>query len=252
LAQNRKKWKPCQSGFSIGRLHFAGPSSGEWFYLRTLLTVVKGATSFEHLRSFEGVLQLTFKAACLAQGLLEDDMEWRLCLQEAAVMQTGSNLRRLFATLLLHCFPSDPAHLWGLFREQICDDLQYQLEHRHGIQDHVQDQVYDFGLFLINKILVQAGRSLDQFQDMPQIIGHWEDIVGNHFIAEQRNYNPDGQLEMASANIARLNPGQKLVHETILNSTLSREGGLFFVNGPGGTGKSFTWTHLLTLSGGEV
>ena len=79
---------------------------------------------------------------------------------------------------------------------------------------------YDFGLYLIDKILNQAGKSLDQFRDMPQVTGHWEEIVRNWFVAEQRAYDPDAELARATQNIARLNPGQKLVHDQILASVL--------------------------------
>ena len=153
-----KKWRPHQRDFSIGRIHFASPSSGEHFYLRTLLTIVRGPTSFQDFQSFQGTVHPTFKAACLACGLLEDDLEWRLCLQEAA----GSQLRQLFTTLLLQCAPSDPAHLWDLFKEHICDNSQYQLQHKHHIEQAAEDQVYDFGLFLIDRFLLQAGKSLNQ------------------------------------------------------------------------------------------
>ena len=34
-----KKWKPRDRGTAIGRMYFASPSSGERFYLRTLLTI---------------------------------------------------------------------------------------------------------------------------------------------------------------------------------------------------------------------
>ena len=43
------------------------------FYLCTLLFSVKGATLFEDLHKFNGVLYPTFHAACLAHGLLEDE-----------------------------------------------------------------------------------------------------------------------------------------------------------------------------------
>ena len=76
--------------------------------MRTLLTVVRDATSFESLRTYQGIKYSTYKEACLAHGLLEDDSEWRLCLQDAGTMQSGSQLRRLFRTMLAFCFPYEP------------------------------------------------------------------------------------------------------------------------------------------------
>ena len=100
------KWAPRQRGFAIGRMYYAHPNSGEHFYLRTLLAAVKGATSFEDLRTVNGVIHPTFHAACLAHGLLEDDNEWRQCLQEAAHMASGHQLCNLFVTILRDCSPS--------------------------------------------------------------------------------------------------------------------------------------------------
>ena len=95
------------------------PNGGERFYLRLLLTVVKGmlflltissnkpliyflaTTSYQALRTVNGVLCNTFKDACQARGLLDDDQEWLFCLQEAAGMCTGQGLHNLFVTILL-------------------------------------------------------------------------------------------------------------------------------------------------------
>jgi hypothetical protein len=122
--------------------------------------------------------------------------------------------------------------------------LEYQLQNKHGIHHPTNDQIYDFGLFLIDKIMRQGGKSLDHFADMPQIMGQWQDVIGNRFIAEQRDYDPVTEQEQATINIAMLNPEQKRVYDEIFHSATNGEGGLFFVNGPGGTGKSFTWNTL--------
>src|SRR6266403_1572611 len=52
--RDRRIWTVRRRGFQIGRMYYAHPSSGERFYLRLLLTSVKGATSFEDLHSFQG------------------------------------------------------------------------------------------------------------------------------------------------------------------------------------------------------
>jgi hypothetical protein len=112
-----KRWLIRQKNPAIGRMYFVPPTAGEQFYLRTLLTVVKGARSFEDLRRYNTIEPCpTFHAACLARGLLEDDGEWTQCLAEASVMQTGTYLRQLFTTILLFCAPSQPDRLWSQYR----------------------------------------------------------------------------------------------------------------------------------------
>src|SRR5882762_6531572 len=124
-------------------------SDDELFYLRTLLTVVKGPTSFEGVRQFNSTTHPTFYEACLARGLLEDDGEWRQCLLKASYMQTGERLRHLFALLLLSCTPTRLEQLWNDFREHICDDLRAHLR-SSGWQIPQDEDIFDYGLWLLN------------------------------------------------------------------------------------------------------
>ena len=52
------------------------PTSGEWFYLKMLLNVVKGPRSFKEIRTINGVRYPTYEATCYALGLLDGDQEW--------------------------------------------------------------------------------------------------------------------------------------------------------------------------------
>ncbi|PIA35515.1 hypothetical protein AQUCO_03500110v1 [Aquilegia coerulea] len=90
--KDEKMWTPRQDKFSIGRMYFANPNSGERFYLRLLLTVLKGPTSWADLKTFENVRYNSFKEACIARGLLEDDKEWSKCLDEAELSEYGKTL----------------------------------------------------------------------------------------------------------------------------------------------------------------
>jgi hypothetical protein len=53
----------------------------------------------------------TFKAACFAHGLLQDDAEWDQCLSETAGVQLLRSLRQLFASLLIYNV-TNPGRLW--------------------------------------------------------------------------------------------------------------------------------------------
>jgi hypothetical protein len=61
---------------TIGRLVEISPSRGDLFYMRQLLKHVTGKRSFEDLRTVNGYLHKTYKAAALALGLLRDDEEY--------------------------------------------------------------------------------------------------------------------------------------------------------------------------------
>jgi hypothetical protein len=50
-----------------------------------VLNYVKGATSYEHLQTMDGRVHDTFKDACIAMGLLVDDIEWDQALEEVGV-----------------------------------------------------------------------------------------------------------------------------------------------------------------------
>ncbi|KAJ9557686.1 hypothetical protein OSB04_012300 [Centaurea solstitialis] len=84
-----KEWRRRKQGISIGRIYFTHPSAGEKFYMRMLLNFVKGCTSFEHVRTVNGTTYPTFKSACYALGLLDDDKEWVECLAEASTWASG-------------------------------------------------------------------------------------------------------------------------------------------------------------------
>jgi hypothetical protein len=84
----------------IGRIYFVHPSCGERYYLRMLLLTVKGATSYESLRTYNDITYSTFKEACNAHGLLSNDQEWYNAFDEAAHWATSSQLRQLFITML--------------------------------------------------------------------------------------------------------------------------------------------------------
>lgn len=242
--KSTKKWTPRKQGFAIGRLYFADPSAGERFYLRLLLTVVRGPQSFDHLKTVGDVVHPTFKSACLALGLLEDDGEWTQCLEEAVIMHTGSQLRTLFAIILTQCAPIHPEELWSRFRMNLCDDLQHRLRIEYAIDEPTENQIFDFGLFLLDKILYQHHKSLRMFPSMPLWERNWENCSGNRVIAEQLAWNHQELQNIADSRISQLNNEQMAAYNDVINSVTGQQGKLFFLNGPAGTGKTFVYNAL--------
>ncbi|XP_052185281.1 uncharacterized protein LOC127796918 [Diospyros lotus] len=180
--KSEKRWKSRERGYAIGRMYFASPNCGERFYLRLLLTVVKGPKSFQSLRTVDNVVHDTFKLACVARGLLEDDEEWIQCLKEAVVMKTGYQLRRLFSIILTQCSPLNPCALWNQFSTHICDDLAHKIRTLFAISNPTEAQIKDYGLHLLNQMLHESGKSLIDFPPMPQPTANWSAVVGKTFL----------------------------------------------------------------------
>ncbi len=80
-----KRWTMRKRGFAIGCMYYAHSTLGERYYLQMLLNCIKGATSYEHLRTMDGREHDTFKDACIAMGLLANNNEWDQALGKASV-----------------------------------------------------------------------------------------------------------------------------------------------------------------------
>ena len=103
----------------IGRIHNVSQKDAELYALRLLLLHVKGAKSYRALRTVDvhtlnedGTSRIekkvcdTFKEAAILSGLLQDDLEWEMCLTDAEVDHMPSQLRSMFASILIHCNPT--------------------------------------------------------------------------------------------------------------------------------------------------
>ncbi|XP_034936337.1 uncharacterized protein [Chelonus insularis] len=109
---NIKKWERRQKKFTvIGRMYSVSPTKIELFHLRLLLTTVKGAISYDDLKTVNGNVYDTFTDACLALGLIEDDDEWKRVLHEAEIWMMPRQLRDLYVRIIMHCNPLHPEEL---------------------------------------------------------------------------------------------------------------------------------------------
>ena len=91
-----------------------------------LLYNIKGPQSFAHLRTVEGNLCSSFREACLRFGLLEDDNQYHLEMQEAAVSNLAASLHSLFAVILTWCEPSNPLEIYDHHKEFMAEDFLHQ------------------------------------------------------------------------------------------------------------------------------
>jgi len=70
----------------------------------------------------------------MARELLEDDHEWRICLEEVIAMQPRMACHQLLAVILLTDEVTEPHLLWDQFKAGLCDDVKHKLHHMNYYQ----------------------------------------------------------------------------------------------------------------------
>ena len=100
------------------------------------------------------------------------------------------------------------------------------------------------GFYLIDKLLGQSGKRLQDWDCMPQVVGNWRTIEGNPLIGEQQQCDLHDQADHAEDSIANLNCDQCSAFEKITSAITNTTGEIFFLHGPGGTGKTYLYNTL--------
>jgi hypothetical protein len=205
----------------------AHPAEGERYYLRLLLNHVRGATSFEDLRTVEGVIFSTFREAAERRGIIESDDSISDCLTEAATFQMPYALRRLFATILVFCEVTNIRTLWERHFETMSEDFR-----RDGVSSN--ESIEQKVLRDIGDLLYSMGKDIRNF-DLP-------DLLDIHDLEnlDQRELMEELSIVVAKEDIelcATLNEEQRLAFNEILDHVLHKKSRVFFIDGPGGTGR---------------
>jgi hypothetical protein len=247
-----KRWQTRKRPVSdtIARVHWASPAQGERFYLRILLHHVVAPKSFEDLRRFEGTLYDKYQAACVARGLLENDGEWDDVLAEAGQIQSGSMLRRLFVTILLLNKPSNPRGLWLRHREALTDDCVYRLERDFRHPDASEQDRWDLGLQLLEDDLRRIGGDDKDllFFGLPRPERAFDRYYGaSRTIHEETRWDRDEMAMLRDDVEAKMhsNADQRRAYDAVCQSARDDLGKLCFLDGPGGTGKTFVENAVL-------
>jgi hypothetical protein len=155
-------------------------------------------------------------------------------------------MRNLFAIILTHCNPTSPDDLWNRFKDNLCDDLRHRLTRLpFNIPNPSEEEVHDYGLYLIDCILRKNGKSLNAFPPMPvsQMAARWGEMEGNLLIAEQLQYNHVELQQTVDEGVPSLNAEQRVVFDAVVNDAMSRDehrpGHAYFVHSAGGCGKTY-------------
>ncbi|PIN09959.1 DNA helicase PIF1/RRM3 [Handroanthus impetiginosus] len=227
-----KKWKKRKS---------------EHFYLRMLLNIVKGPECHDDIKTVNGVLYSTYKEACNALGLLGNDDKWHRTIQEAAQWQTRHQLRELFVTMILFCEVAEPLKLWELNWELLSNDILHKQRSILGVLDLIlnPNQLKNYTLHEIEKIMNANNRSLKEFPYLPFPGNGKVTNLRNKLVAEELCYDRVSLLQEHARFDTGLNADQLQVYNAVIDAVYASNGGLYFVYGSGGTGKTYLWKMIM-------
>ena len=163
-----------------------------------------------------------------------NDQEWVDCLQEATNFKMPQQLRELFAIVCLFCTPTNIPELWETFHEQLSEDFR---------RTHDVETSKNFALHCLEDIFKQHGHHCEDF-GLPK-------PTDCNFHDDGNRYNIEEENQKGMEAYAKLNNEQQQITEDILQAVRSGTQRLMFIDGPGGTGKTFLYRTLCHILRGE-
>ncbi|XP_044005873.1 uncharacterized protein LOC122850880 [Aphidius gifuensis] len=230
----------------IGRMYAVSPHQMELFNLRLLLLTVKGATSYENLRTINGKIYDTYHAACLSLGLIEDDTEWERAMTEGEIWMMPRQLRRLFVSILIHCQPNDPGKLWEKFKDALSQDF-----YKSSTSESIKKAYHE-----INALLCNDKHILDDFPTMPslsefEIVENIEDNIEEI----DPSHHEIGESQYKKLNVKQKEIVDRIIEVVMMGDEKNNSETCYYIDGPGGSGKTFVYItlyHLLKSKGKKV
>ncbi|CAO4373342.1 unnamed protein product [Caenorhabditis nigoni] len=232
------KWKERRRGGDkvIGRIYAVTPSDPERFALRLLLLATSGASSFEDLRTVpddngDPIVHPTFVMAARALGLLKDDAELQKAMEECGSFQMPKQMRATFASILLFNEVGDPQFLWDKFKDSMSEDFVF----RGCGEEEAEARAYED----VREKMSRLGKDIQSFIAPPihvltaPLIDHidFDDI------------RKEGDRLIDTLNPQQMDAFRRII-EAVDDPRLQR---LFFLDGPGGSGKTYLYNVIFKV-----
>jgi hypothetical protein len=182
------------------------PAAGELYYLRMLLMIVKGATNYADVRTFNNKVYHTFQEACDARGLLEGDNEWNLLFDEAIVSASAYQLRQLFVTVVLYCLVGDVRALFDKYWLHFTDDIHRRLRDSLGNPHYVvpHEQLMSLLIQKLTHVFASSGGNINDY-NLPRLTTHYDSMYDNRLINEELDHEPFMLSMHATSLVSQLN-----------------------------------------------
>nr|GEU96464.1 F-box domain-containing protein [Tanacetum cinerariifolium] len=220
--------------------------TGDLFYQRMLLCHKKGYKSFPGISIVNDIVYPTCRAACEALGILENDREWEIMLEESALTKTPVELRTLLAHILTFHQVSHPIKLRNRTWKRMSEDIPYTSSISLNIPNlHIDDSNLEhYVLYELENCLNHCSKSLADFglRMPPERLMY---VLKNKLLMEEKNYDRTLLPAHRDQLLPQLNDKHRHIFSLIMDACFNNRQELVFVYGHGGTGKTFLWRTFI-------
>ncbi|XP_076032449.1 uncharacterized protein LOC143020171 [Oratosquilla oratoria] len=198
-----------RGSISIGRMQTTNSKNTELFYLRLMLSHVRGPKSFSDIRTVEGVEYATYREAVKAMGLMKDKDHWEKTLMEIVNhTNNGKDLRSTYATMLVFCDLEDQSEVWLDIRDYFASDFLYKSGKTHyndeiylDALDEIQEYVYNCGGVDITMYGLPASRGLEKSFNL---------------LRREKSYNTVQLIEDVREKLPMLNKEEREIFDAVI------------------------------------
>ncbi|XP_076907478.1 uncharacterized protein LOC143563946 [Bidens hawaiensis] len=107
-----------------------------------------------------------------------------------------------------------------------------------------KDQIKNLTLLKIQKILQQNNSSLTRYETMPFPDEESLSVINNCLVLDEQSYDQQTERIEFENLFTLITSEQKTIFDIITKAVQQNKGGVFFVYGHGGTGKTYLWKTL--------
>ncbi|XP_026470309.1 uncharacterized protein LOC113374496 [Ctenocephalides felis] len=177
--------------------------------------------------------------------LLEDDSHWDNKLKDDIISSSSHQVCTLFAIIIPTCFSSNLEDLWIKYRDDMSEDILHSarcqtfnpaLQITAEIYNKTLIMIEDICLLMANKVLSCLGLTAPN---------RCVRYAFKHELRKEQQYDIETLTKLVCTAIPKLNDHQRIIYDDLIQAVNSGSGGIFFLDSPGGTRKTFLISLLL-------
>ncbi|GKB85688.1 ATP-dependent DNA helicase PIF1-like protein [Tanacetum coccineum] len=179
-------------------------------------------------------------------GLLDDDKEYIKAIKEGYRISFGDSVCCLFVMLLTSNSIARTDHVWNQTWEYMSDDIEHE---QHLLFKNLDLEIRErhrknLCLQYIDKLIHRNGSSLSSISRMYLPDLEFLENYTNTLIHDKICYNPDLLRAEHERLFLSLTAEQKIIYTRVISAVENNKGGVFFLYGYDGTGKTYIWKTL--------